>query len=156
MTTESKLHLLQQVKKSLDNASQMLKIRESLSNDIMEIVNSISEVTEGALIVRNLKKSIWDENLDKNHWQLNPFSSSDFIVTVNKSRVNSLKSLTLFGYCINKTSGYPVLIQDDNNDQYAYSKDELITIIINIIDKKAVKIMELMNLPEEQEDDIPF
>lgn len=141
----NKSDFFDKIKNSLNRASETIKIRENIASDIEEIASSISQITEGALAVKFIAP---DEKLMKTGYE-----SSEKVVVVIKPSSFLSNGINLFGFGINKETGYPVLIQTKYEDFYALDKHELFDVISDIIDRESINIMDILN---QNSNDIPF
>lgn len=141
----NKSDFFDKIKNSLNRASETIRIRENIAGDIEEIASSISQITEGALAVKFVTP---DESLMRVGYE-----SSEKVVVVTKPLSLWGNEINLFGFGINKETGYPVLIQTTREDFHAFDKHELFDIISDIIDRESINIMDILS---QNSNDIPF
>lgn len=140
-------HHLNIIKQSLSEASEKLKIRDSLSNKIKAIAQAIEEATNSLLVVNDDEPNYVQE--DSTH------PSSERIINVRHRDHLRQDVIPLFGYRINKTSIFPVLIETETQENFASDEEELYSIITSIITNNSLRIMDLVR-ESEYDSDIPF
>ncbi|MDI3201368.1 hypothetical protein QK324_25530, partial [Serratia ureilytica] len=120
-----------------------IALKEKIEGIINEMMVIVSELTGGE--ITHITKDNTPVNRD--------YSNSDKLVFLKKSSVNFDYGFALIGYAINFENGFPVSVETDIEYFDCQNEDELRATIADIIDKKAIKIIQLV---EEKVDDIPF
>lgn len=135
--------LRDRIKKSLENASSTIELKQKIEKDIVNILNIISDLTNG-----EIGFDINDNN------PANPsFSASNSLVFLKKANVNFAYGFNILGYSLSNTAGYPVTLETETQYYDCNNEDELKDVMASIIDAKSLQIIQLMS---EEIDNIPF
>lgn len=135
--------LRERIKKSLENAMSTVELKEKIKKDITEIVNIISELTNGEIT------PVVNENYPPNA----RFPQCDYLIFLQKKSVNYQHGFNIVGYALNESSGYPVIIETETEFFDCADEFELKELLANIIDQRSLKIIQLLN---EEVRDLPF
>lgn len=131
----------------------MMSLQQKARLLIYNIFNDLCSAADKKI---SFKKRSPDDWL-KNHG----YGSSDEIIIIHNTNDVDLKhsSILIFGYSINKNTGYPVIFQTRTKDFTIFDEPELIDFILERIGELSVRIMEVANMDistEDDDSDIPF
>jgi len=135
--------IFNKIKASLDNARDVVKLKERIGSDISEVLSMISQITDDAVSF-SIEKTTHDEI---------EYLSSDNIVYIYKASSPHINFI-IFAYSIDEVMGYPVTIETKSNFYNCNDDTTLKTIVSDLIIEKetSMKIMKLIS----NDDDIPF
>ncbi|WP_027712509.1 hypothetical protein [Dickeya chrysanthemi] len=137
--------LLEKISKSLENANNLLKLKGKIENDILQTLNIVQEVTTNAV-----KFSILENNEAYAQYQ----SSTKLVKIIKHSNSIIQSGFILLGFSINEKTGYPMMIETEDDLYAIKTESELSDVLVTIIDQKALDIMKLIS--ESRDDAIPF
>jgi len=126
--------LFKKIRESLNLAKKTLKLKDQIEEEISVILDELKKITDNEITIE-----VEDHDLRQ------PYSSSEKLIYISKSGYIYGESFILFGFSINKDTGYPVDIETDVNLYNCYDSASLKTCIGDIIssEKNAMKIVSL-------------
>lgn len=148
-------HIFQKIKESIDAAKEVSAVKASITTDIDAVLTMLNKVTEG--VVKNITRR--SNPIQK---QMTGIDSDNLVYAYIGEECTSLNSRMLFGYSINNSSGYPVIIETDRDVIECASSEELKSVIADKISNPTitswiVSMMQGTQRPElKTDEDIPF
>lgn len=145
--------IFDQIKSILKSADDIIAIKSEIVNTIYNIFDDLCRAADKKISVKKRSPDEW--------FKTHGYGSSDEIIIIyNTDDVNvKHRSILMFGYSINQSTGYPVIFQTRTEDFTVFDEPELIDFILERIGKLSVRIMEIANMDvstEDDDSDIPF
>ncbi|MDF7758925.1 hypothetical protein PU683_05190 [Kosakonia cowanii] len=136
--------LKERLKKSLENANNILQLKARIEDDISSVLDILKELTSNSI----------DYKICENEPMVFLFKDCKRLVYIKKKSDESYGSnLILLGFSINESTGYPMQLETDSEFFECKSVDEMKETLAYIIDKKSIEIMKLIS---EDNSHVPF
>lgn len=137
---DKKTVVLDKIQQILGNAGEVIVTKKQIERVIVDTTNQLLTVTENKVNILMTEPS--------EYWSNQGFALSETLIFVDGNIGGNLfysgDSILLFGYAIDHNQGYPITIQTREEDFTIFDEESLVDLIIERIEKYAVRIMEIV------------
>jgi hypothetical protein len=130
--------LFKRIRESIQSAKKTLKLKDEIEKEMSVILDELKNITGNEITIE-----VEDNDFSS------PYASSEKVVYISKSGYIYGESFVLFGFSINKDTGYPVDLETDKNLYNCYEESTLKICIGDIISSEAnaMKIVSIASSP---------